>query len=64
MDRFVTKSAEQSQTFKMAKEDPNAEKKKRGLKRVKKERTYTNDEGYMVVEEYSSYEEADPKEIE
>ena len=33
------------------------------MKRVKKEKMYTNADGYMVVEEYSSYEEADPNEI-
>lgn len=63
MDRFVTKSAEHSQPVAPAKVNPSAEKRKRGMKRVKKERTYTNDEGYMVVEEYSSYEEADPNEL-
>ena len=33
---------------------------KKGMKRVKKERMFTDKSGYMVVEEYSSYEEADP----
>ena len=35
---------------------------KKGMKRVKKERMFTDKSGYMVVEEYSSYEEADPQE--
>lgn len=36
---------------------------KKGMKRVMKERTFNDKNGYMVVEEYSSYEEAGPEEI-
>ena len=33
------------------------------MKRVLKERTLNDKNGYMVVEEYSSYEEADPEDL-
>jgi len=42
--------------------DPRAAAKK-GMKRVMKERTFNDKNGYMVIEEYSSYEEQTPEDI-
>jgi|LauGreDrversion4_2_1035121.scaffolds.fasta_scaffold59773_2 hypothetical protein len=38
----------------------NPEKKKKGMRRVVKTRTYFDEKGYMVNEDYSSYEEGEP----
>ena len=62
MDRFVTKSAEASQPTSVQNEALVARAKK-GMKRVLKERTFNDKNGYMVIEEYSSYEEADPEDL-
>ena len=57
--------SEPSATVSQANEKLNKKKAppKKGMKRVVKERMFNDENGYMVVEEYSEYEEMTPEEI-
>lgn len=66
IQRFMKKSEKKQNNRVISDDEKPTQKKalnKKGMKRVLKEKMFTNEQGYFVVEEYSSYEEYTPAEL-